>query len=144
LLYCNGGDWKWRKLERISNGEDPNLSQPKRTSQENPNQRPSTLKLTPLISQVSLSWSLTHNMKNEALYRAQFPKIMSPNPWIIPRNSNSYCTIWTYLQNWAPVLPNRTMIFGKSEFQNWAKIVPEFLPHLQTSILRKLSTVYDI
>jgi len=43
-------------------------------TQENPNQRPSTLKLRPLIYQVSLSWSSSKNMKNEALNSAQTPR----------------------------------------------------------------------
>jgi len=40
-----------------------NVFQPTRASQENPHQRPSTLKLPPLIYQVSLSWNSTQNVK---------------------------------------------------------------------------------
>lgn len=51
----------------------------KRTPQENHHQRPSTLKLSPLIFQVSLSWSSTKNMMNEILYSAQILRKSCPD-----------------------------------------------------------------
>ena len=115
-----------------------NIFQTKRNSQDNPNKSPSIIKLPPLISKASLSWSLSQNMKNEAFYRVLIP---------INRARFSHSYYEPYLSK--IVLRFSQIVsrfFSKLKLQNWHKImpwwlqiVPWFLSNLHTSILRQFS-----
>ena len=79
-----------------------NVSQPKITSQENPYQRPSTLKLFPLIYQVSLLKSLSDREK----LCPDFQKLYHDFQKLCPDFPIRRVLYEPYLQNRAPIFTN--------------------------------------
>jgi len=73
-----------------------------------------------LISQVSLSWSLPQNMKNEPLIIFKSREIVPRFPKILPQFHFVHCTIWTLYAKLCP-------IFSRSKIpKTKPKIVPQF------------------